>query len=251
MGVGEPGSWATRAASLNASSAPAGTSPFAHREMRGCGIPERLEISSCDMPLSRRRRMRSDVSLMPPMYAMSHSMSMPHRSMRRCIFDGVKPYLLIAALMRQQNTGPLPVAKAIGQVKLQSHFQKFKSGQVDEPARTTAAPLAKYFDIPIEAIYDEKIAGQIARERGLVALARDIEREPIPERAPRKRVSMKSPRLAAVDTQPDGRLDWPFSAALRARMATLTPSGMAIVEGAIVAAIEHAIQGGHAKRRSA
>jgi hypothetical protein len=79
----------------------------------------------------------------------------------------MKPYELIAALMLKEGIGPLPLAKKIGKPGLQSQIQKFKTGGVLNPERTTAVPLAAYFKIPTDAIYDEKIATAIAKEWGV------------------------------------------------------------------------------------
>jgi hypothetical protein len=148
-------------------------------------MPDRRAISDCDRPLARSLWIRSVVSLMPQLYAMSHSMSMPRRIIRGCIVSAVKPYQLIAALMAREGLGPLPLARRIGKEKLQPQFHRFSKGEVANPKRTTAAPLAEYFGLPIDAIYDEKLATAIAKERGIVAL-------PPAEPAERKRTSRPS-----------------------------------------------------------
>ncbi len=114
--------------------------------------------------------MISVVSLTPTVYAASHSLSMPYRIIRPCIVDKVKPYELIAALMHREDLGALPFAKKIGKPKLQPQIHRFIKGGVKEPARTTAAPLAAYFHLPIDAIYDEKVATAEAKRLGISAL---------------------------------------------------------------------------------
>jgi hypothetical protein len=49
----------------------------------------------------------------------------------------------------------------------QGTLHKYINGHVRSPSRSTAERIAKHFDIPTEAIYDEKVATQIAAERKL------------------------------------------------------------------------------------
>lgn len=74
-----PISSTSRAASFSASSAPAGTAPFAHRLSLGCGIPLRRAISAWLKPRDRRRSMMSEVVSTPAIYAISHSDAMQSR----------------------------------------------------------------------------------------------------------------------------------------------------------------------------
>ena len=80
----------------------------------------------------------------------------------------VKPYELIAALMAREGIGALPLAKKIGRPELQPAIYRFSKGQVENPEPTTALPLASYFEIPMEAIYDERVATGVARGLGLI-----------------------------------------------------------------------------------
>ncbi len=61
----------------------------------------------------------------------------------------------------------MPLAKKIGKPGLQSQIYKYLNGGVDEPARSTAEPIAAYFNIPVDALYDERIAAVVAQERQL------------------------------------------------------------------------------------
>lgn len=92
---------------------------------------------------------------------------MPHHIIRSRIVQGVKPHELIAALMARENLGPLPLAKRMGYPKLQPQIHRFVRGEVAAPKAATAAPLAAYFKIPLEAIYDEKAATEAARALGI------------------------------------------------------------------------------------
>lgn len=140
-------------------------------------MPVCREISICDMPRSRRHLIRSVVSLMHPVYAMSNSLSMPHRIIRRCIVTPVKPYQLIAQLVvdsklgGRPGLGSLPLAKKIGRPERQSQIYKFLNGAVDEPARSTVEPVADFFGIPVDAFYNESVAINVARARGMFGLS--------------------------------------------------------------------------------
>lgn len=101
---------------------------------------------------------------------MSHSVSMPHRIIPPCIVLAVKPYQLLAALMHEKGLGSLPLARALGRPALQAPIHRFMRGNVAAPEPSTARPIAAYFDLPLEALYDEKVASRIARERGLTIL---------------------------------------------------------------------------------
>jgi hypothetical protein len=94
----------------------------------------------------------------------------------------MKPHELIAALMAREGLGALPLAKKMGKPKLQPQIHRFIHGEVAEPARSTAAPLAAYFQIPIEAVYEEKTATLVANELKLTVL-------PVPPPAPRRRAA--------------------------------------------------------------
>ncbi len=127
-------------------------------------MPVRRAISVCDSPFARRPRINSVVALMRQLYASSHSPAMPKRIIRRCIVPNVKPYKLIHRLV-QEAGGSLPVAKAMRKPGFQGTLHKIAAGLVTEPSRTSAERIARHFGIPLEAIYDERIAAQVAAER--------------------------------------------------------------------------------------
>lgn len=112
---------------------------------------------------------------------------MPHHIIRACIVRRVKPYQLIAALMHAEGLGSLPFAKKLGKPGLQSQIHRFVNGGVDEPANSTAQPIAAYFKLPLEAMYQEKVATAIARERGITELP------PAPPAPARKRKQATTP----------------------------------------------------------
>lgn len=96
--------------------------------------------------------------------------AMPQRIIPSCIVGGVKPYQLIEALMAAEELGPLPLAKKLKKPELQPLIHRFINGAVKSPKSSTAIPLADYFNLPLEAIYQEKVATEIAKQRGLKAL---------------------------------------------------------------------------------
>ncbi|MCL4695487.1 MAG: hypothetical protein KJ023_00270 [Burkholderiaceae bacterium] len=78
---------------------------------------------------------------------------------------------MLAALMREKGLGSLPLARAIGKPALQAPIHRFMHGNVAAPEPSTARPIAAYFSLPLEALYDEKVAAKVARERGLSVVA--------------------------------------------------------------------------------
>lgn len=154
-------------------------------------MPVRLEISVCDSPRSRRRLISTAVVLMPECYSMSHNLSIPHRNMHCRIVAAVKPHELICRLVVEHGLAPrvglgaLPLAKALGRPQLQPSLHKFMAGDVTEPQRSTAESLAAYFEIPVDAVYDERVATRIARERGIAEQTASTE-SLIPAKKPAK-----------------------------------------------------------------
>lgn len=71
--------------------------------------------------------------------------------------------------MAKEGMGALPLAKAMGRPNLQSQIYRFSKGEVLSPARATAVPLAAYFKIPTDALYDDRGATAVALERALSA----------------------------------------------------------------------------------
>lgn len=95
---------------------------------------------------------------------------MPYRIICPRIVPDVKPFELIAAMMAAEGLGPLRLAKKMNRPKLQPQIHRFTRGEVLSPSRGTAEPIAAYFGIPVDAIYDEKVATLVANERKLTVL---------------------------------------------------------------------------------
>jgi len=90
-------------------------------------------------------------------YAMSHSGAMPYRIICPRIVTPVKPYLLVKALVDHAG-GALPVATAMGAKSFQGTLWKICDGRVVSPSRSSAERIAKHFNLPVEAIYSDKLA---------------------------------------------------------------------------------------------
>lgn len=88
---------------------------------------------------------------------------MPYRIMLGCIVSAVQPYELIHALVEQAG-GPLRVAKAMGTPGFQPTLHKYCAGHVRSPKRSTAERIANHFKLPIEALYDAKLAEKLSHE---------------------------------------------------------------------------------------
>jgi hypothetical protein len=95
----------------------------------------------------------------------------------------------LAALMVRDGLNPTQLAKEIKRPTLQSQIHRLVHGEVGSPSAGTAAPLAAYFGLPLEAMYDEKVATALARERGVTELP--------PEMTPtkKKRSKVAAPAL--------------------------------------------------------
>lgn len=137
---------------------------------------------------------------------------MPRRNIRGGIVSNVKPHQLIAALMLERDLGTLPLAKAIGRASLQAPIYRFVHGEVASPKRSTAEALATYFRLPVDALYDERLATAIANERGL--------RTP-PQHVPQQRRERRKAQSSAGSL----RLPVADDAATPAAQAPRTPQG--------------------------
>lgn len=96
----------------------------------------------------------------------------------------MKPYQLILGLMAQKGiAGALPLAKAANVPKKQPQVHRWLSGDVAEPKRATVEPIAKFFEIPVEAMYDDREATKIARDRGIPDPLPTVDKRPRNRRA--------------------------------------------------------------------
>jgi hypothetical protein len=83
-----------------------------------------------------------------------------------CDSPAVQPNELVRGLIDQSGERLTVVANRI-QAGFQPTLHKFVSGRTREPSRQTAALIAEFFRIPLEALYDEEVATKVAAERGI------------------------------------------------------------------------------------
>jgi len=79
----------------------------------------------------------------------------------------IKPHQLIAELVRHTGKSTLQVAKEMHSPSFQGTLHKYINGLVPNPSRPTAAKIAKYFDLPVDAVYDQAQATKAAKDRGI------------------------------------------------------------------------------------
>lgn len=89
---------------------------------------------------------------------------MPHCIIRPCIVLPVKRHELIDRLV-EESGGALPVAKAMGVETFQGTLYRIAKGTTTEPSRESAQRIAKHFNIPIEAMYDDAVAERVYRQK--------------------------------------------------------------------------------------
>lgn len=64
------------------------------------------------------------------------------------------PRELLQELMRRHGDNPNSLARKLGGKPGQPRIHKFLSGTTTEPRRTTMAPIADHYGIPLDALYD-------------------------------------------------------------------------------------------------
>lgn len=113
--------------------------------------------------------------------------------MRGRIVGCMKPHQLIHALMIDKglDASASKLAHRLRRPKMQPSIHRFLYGEVSNPAHKTAKPIADFFGIPVDALYDDRLATSIAHERGL--------KEP-PALVPRTK-KPATERLGYVDAQ--------------------------------------------------
>lgn len=108
-------------------------------------------------------------------------MSMPRCIIRPCIVLPMKRHELIDRLVTDAG-GALPVAQAMGAKNFQGTLYRIAKGQTTEPSRESAQRIAKHFNIPVDALYDDALATKIYAERfGAAAV---VEQPPPPSEDP-------------------------------------------------------------------
>ena len=75
---------------------------------------------------------------------------------------------LLQLLLDKRGMTANALATAIKGATKQPQIHKFLSGTANEPRRSTLAPIADYFKIPVDAFYDEFLADKTAFQLGLI-----------------------------------------------------------------------------------
>jgi transcriptional regulator with XRE-family HTH domain len=111
----------------------------------------------------------------------------------------------VRLLFEAEKKSSVQLARDMGRATFQSTLHKIMSGVVASPTRSSAERIARYFKIPIDALYDEATATQVAKDRGL-----DTPRvaEPIAEyrvHAPAPRHQFAAPLLRRLNLLDDAQ----------------------------------------------
>lgn len=139
----------------------------------------------------------------------------------------MEPHELIDRLVKGSGKSALQIATEMRGATFQGTLHKFMSGNVRNPQRATAEVVARYFNLPTDALYDAKLATKIARERGL-----------LPTDAARPG-AVEEPRPAYVVTPiPTRPRRHDFSAATQRRIQTLDAQQHKALEAVVIAFLD-------------
>ena len=75
------------------------------------------------------------------------------------------PRKLMQDLMKAEGLNPNSLSAATKNKTKQPQIHRFISGVSKEPKRSTLAPVAGYFGVPVEAFFDSKVADDVYRDR--------------------------------------------------------------------------------------
>lgn len=76
----------------------------------------------------------------------------------------MKPHELVFALV-ERGGGASKVARAMGYPGFQGTLHKIAAGRVESPTRESAERISRFFDIPIDALYDSRVAARVLRDK--------------------------------------------------------------------------------------
>lgn len=80
----------------------------------------------------------------------------------------MEPRELLQLLMDRDGLNSSSLAVRINHATTQPQIHKFLSGKAKEPKRSTLAPIAMHFRIPLDALYDSAVAEEIAKQKQLI-----------------------------------------------------------------------------------
>ena len=95
----------------------------------------------------------------------------------------MKPQDLVARLIADAGETPTSIAKKTRPRIVQSTLHRYLTAETSEARRSSLQPLAVYLGIPVDALYDPKMAAEVASLKGYGTGAY-VAREPLP-RQPR------------------------------------------------------------------
>lgn len=78
---------------------------------------------------------------------------------------------LLKLLLNAKGMNGNSLSKALNGKVQQPQINKFLNGVSSEPRRSTMAPIAEYFAVPIDAFYDEFLADKVAYQSGFIGNA--------------------------------------------------------------------------------
>ena len=81
----------------------------------------------------------------------------------------MEPRELLQQLMDRDGLNSSSLAARLGNATTQPQIHKFLSGKAKEPKRSTLAPIATHFRIPLDALYDPAVAELAAKQKQLIA----------------------------------------------------------------------------------
>ena len=109
--------------------------------------------------------------LMPASYAKSNALRNAISIYSLMHSSGMNGRELLQLLLAKRGLTANALAKALKGGTTQPQISKFLTGVAAEPRRSTLAPVAVYFGVPIDAFYDDSLAERVALQLGLVDAA--------------------------------------------------------------------------------
>lgn len=131
--------------------------------------------------------------------------------------SSVTPRTLIATLIAQRGMSELEAAKAMRSATFQGTLHRFLHDETRSPSRATAEVIAKYFRLPVDAVYDPAVAARVAISLGI---------------NPDDKAS--APLRVEDTVTPYGAPARSFSADLQRRLNLLSDEQFALVERAVL-----------------
>lgn len=85
---------------------------------------------------------------------------------------------LLQLLMDRSNDNPHSLSRKLGNRATQPQIYRFVTGEAKEPRRTTLAPIAEHYNVPVEAFYSDDLALAIALREKLIdpSAVEDVDR---------------------------------------------------------------------------